>query len=334
MRRALASLAAAALLAAAQPAAADDEVIFALPAVNLGFAPVFIAEGLGYWKDVGLDVKLPVISGVGAINATLAGSADFAIATGQTVIRAHARGQKAVIVVSFFTNLAHELVIAKSLADGAGVTIDSPIEKRAQAIKGKKIAINATNAIPHAYLRLFARKGGLDPERDVTVAVMSPEASFAALKSGAIDGFVQALPYSLVPIHQGTGVLLSSNLRDKPDFPELVPQVFNGVVARADECTKKPAVCRRMVDGFVRGMVFMHDHPKESIDILQKRMPSEDQATLAEAYALMIKWTPRTAKLDEEGWVKTQELGLIAGMIKPEEKLSSFKDLYLAEFAK
>jgi ABC-type nitrate/sulfonate/bicarbonate transport system substrate-binding protein len=328
------ALAALAALALARPAAADNEVVFALPAINLGFAPVFIADQLGYWKEQGLAVKLPVISGVGAINAALAGSADFAIATGQTVIRANVRGQKAVIVVSFFTNLAHEAVLAKAAAAAAGITMDSPLEKRARALKGKKIAVNATNAIPHAYLKMLARKGGLDPERDVQVAVMSPEAAFAALRSGAIDGLVQALPYSLIPIKQGTGVLISSNLRERMDFPELVPQVFNGVVARNDECVKKPTVCRRMVDGFVRGMQFMHEHPKESIDVLRKKMPDEDGATIEEAYRLMIKWTPKTAHISEDGWIKTQELAIVAGMIKPEEKLSSFKELYVSEFTK
>lgn len=322
-----------AALALTRPAAAEDEVVFALPAINLAFAPVFIADQLGYWKDQGLAMKMPVITGVGAINAALAGSADFAIATGQTVIRANARGQKAVIVVTFFTNLAHEAVLAKAQAEAAGITFASPIEKRAQALKGKKIAVNATNAIPHAYLKLLARKGGLDPERDVQVAVMSPEASFAALKTGAIDGFVQAMPYSLVPIRNGTGVLLSSNLRDPPDFPELVPQIFNGVVARADECVKKPTICRRMVAGFERGMAFMHDHPKESIEVLRKRMPDEDGSTLEEAYGLMIKWTPRKSEVSDEAWGKTQALGLEAGMIKPEEKLSSFKELTVSEFA-
>ena len=334
MRLAATAFAALAALAFTRTAAADDEVIFALPATNLAFAPVFIADQLGYWKEQGLAVKLPVISGVGAINAALAGSADFAIATGQTVIRANTRGQKAVIVITFFTNLAHEAVVSKALADAAGVSFSSPIEKRAQALKGKKIAVNATNAIPHAYLKLLARKGGLDPDRDVQVAVMSPEASFAALKTGSIDGFVQAMPYSLVPLRNGTGVLLSSNLREPPDFPELVPQIFNGVVARNDECVKKPTVCRRMVAGFERGMAYMHEHPKESIEVLRKKMPDEDGSTLEEAYALMIKWTPRKSEVSYEAWAKTQALGLEAGMIKPEEKLSSFKELYVSEFAK
>jgi NitT/TauT family transport system substrate-binding protein len=331
--RAIASAAVVAL-AVARPVAAADEVVFALPAVNLAFAPVFIAADLGYWKESGLEVKMPVISGIGAINAALAGSADFAIATGQTVIRANTRGQHAVVVVSFFTNLAHELAVSKAVADGAHVTLSSPLAQRAQAIKGKKIAVNAINAIPHAYLKLFLRKGGLDPERDVTVAVMTPEASFAALKSGSIDGLVQALPHSLVPVRNGTGVILSSNLREPQDFPELAPQVFNGVVTRADECERKPTICKRTVDGFQRAMDYMHEHPREAMVILHKRMPSEDVAMLEEAYGLMTKWTPRSGRMTEDGWAKAQELALVAGMIKPSEKLSSFKALYTNAYAR
>jgi hypothetical protein len=89
-----------------------------------------------------------------------------------------------------------------------------------------------------------------------------------------------------------------------------------------------------MVAGFERGMQYMHEHPKESIEVLRKKMPDEDGSTLEEAYALMIKWTPRKSEVSDEAWAKTQALGLEAGMIKPEEKLSSFKELYVSEFAK
>ena len=38
--------------------------------------------------------------------------------------------------------------------------------------------------------------------------------------------------------------------------------------------------------------------------------------------------------MTEEGWAKAQELALVAGMIKPEEKLSSFAELYTNKYAK
>ena len=322
------------IAALANPAAADDEAILALPALNLGFATSYVADGMGYWTKAGLKVKIVEISGVGAMNAVLSKSADFSNSSGATIIRANIRGQKNIAIANTFTGLIHEMVVSKSLAQSAGITIDSPIEKRAQALKGKKIAVNALNAIPHGMVRLFARKGSIDPERDITLAVMAPEASFAALKTGAIDGFVQSLPWSLIPVQQGYGVLMMSNLRAKPEFPELIPQIFNGIVARPEFCTEKPTVCARMADGYTQAMGYMHDHPKEAIALLQKRMSGEDPAILAEAYNLMLGWTPRTPKMSDEGWKKAQDLMAIAGMIKEDEKLTSFKEIYTNQYIK
>jgi len=321
-------------LALASPAHAEDETILALPALNLGFATSYIAEGAGFWTKSGLKVKIVEIQGVGAMNAVLSKSADFSNSSGATILRANIRGQKVVTIANTFTGLIHEMVVSNKLAEAAHITIDSPIKDRAAALKGKKIAINAPNAIPHGMLRLFARKGGIDPERDLTTAIMAPEASFAALKSGAIDGFIQSLPWSLIPPRQGFGVLMSSNLRAKPEFPELIPEIFNGIVTRPDLCPQKPTVCERLVAGYTQAMVYMHDHPAESVAILQKRMPGEDADVLAEGFKLMVPWTPRAGRMTDEGWAKAQELMLIAGMIKPDEKLTAFKDIYTNEYIK
>jgi NitT/TauT family transport system substrate-binding protein len=307
-------------------------VVLALPALNLGFATSYIAEGNGYWKASGLNVKIVEITGIGAMNAVLSKSADFSNSSGATIIRAHIRGQKVLSIANTFIGIIHEIVITNAAAAAAGVTFDSPVEKRGAALKGKKIAFGGTNSIPHGVLRLLAKKGGLDPEREVQIALMQPEASIAAMKTGAIDGIVQSLPWSLLPPRQGTGVLLSSNLRGKPDFPDLMPQMFNGIVTRPDLCEQKPTVCARFAQGYVKAIAFMHERTADAVEVLRKRMPNEDPSILAESLRLMLPWAPKTPVMDDIGWVKSQELMEIAGMIKPEEKLKSFNELYTNKY--
>jgi len=331
MRNSLTFVLAAAGIALARPATAED-VTLALPALNLGFATSYIADGMGYWKDDGLNVRVVEITGVGAVNAVLSKSADFSNSSGATIIRAHIRGQKVLSIANTFIGIIHEVVLSKAAADAAGITLDSPIEKRGAALKGKKIAFGGTNSIPHGIMRLLAKKGGLDPERDVQIALMQPESSIAALKTGAIDGFVQSLPWSLIPTRQGTGVLISSNMRGKPDFAELMPQMFNGIVTRPDLCADKPTVCARFAQGYVKANAFMQDHTPEAIEVLKKRMPNEDPEVLAESLRLMLPWAPRTPAQSEDGWAKSQELMEIAGMIKPDEKLKSFEALYTNKY--
>ena len=85
-----------AVVAAAAPAFAAEEVDYALPALSLSFATSYIADEMGYWKDAGLAVKMPMLPGVGAVNAVLSGSVEFANASAPTLIRSNARGQKIV----------------------------------------------------------------------------------------------------------------------------------------------------------------------------------------------------------------------------------------------
>jgi len=339
-RAALGALALVFAVALVRPVAAQQEdVTLALPATNLGFAPAYIADAKGFWKEAGLNVKMPVITGIGAMNALLAKSVEFCISSGLTIIRANIRGQKVMQVANTYDGLIVELVVAKKLADAAGITIDSPIAQRAAALKGKKIAVGGTpNALPHGYLRLFARKGGIDPERDVQIAVMQPEAAHAAVRSGAIDGFVETLPQPLTAIRQGYGTLISSGLRGGPggngDFPELLPLALNGIMTRPDLCQEKPALCAKFVGGIVKALAFLHDSPKESVAILHKVIPGMDEAILEEAFALTIKSTPRSPASDDARFAKAQELMVIARMIKAEEKLSSFQNLYTNKFIK
>jgi ABC-type nitrate/sulfonate/bicarbonate transport system substrate-binding protein len=335
----LRTLAAAAVVtvALAQSTAAQETVTLALPATNMGFAPAYIAAAKGFWP--GLDVKMPVISGIGAMNAVLSRSADFSISSGLTIVRANIRGQKVVQIVNTMDGLIVELVLRKQLADAAGITVNSPIDKRAALLKGKKIAVGGTpNALPHGYLRLFARKGGIDPEKDVQVAIMQPDAAHAAVKSGQIDGFAETLPQPISALKDGSGALISSGVRFGPggkgDFPELLPMALNGVMTRPDLCEQKAAMCQVFVDGIVKAMNFLHDNPKESVEILHKAIPGMDPEVFDEAFKVVIAWMPRRGESDDARFAKAQDVMVTAGMIKAEEKLSSFSGIYTNKFIK
>jgi sulfonate transport system substrate-binding protein len=315
-----------------------EEVVLALPAVNLGFAAAYVADDRGYWSKQGLTVKMPVISGIGSMNAVLSKSAQFSISSGLTIIRANIRGQKVVQIAETYDGLLEELVVSKKEAQAAGVDGHSSFEKRAQFLKGKKIAIAGANALPHGYLRLFARKGGIDPERDIQIAVMQPEAAAAALKSGAIAGFVETLPHPLQAVDDGHGLLLSSGLRggakDRGDFPELTPLALNGVMTRADYCDQNAAACQKMVQGIAEAMEFIRKNRKEAAAILMKRIPGMQKDVFERAFEIWVRWVPDSARMDDKRFAHAQEVMVQGGMIKAGEKLSSFSHIYTNKYVK
>ncbi|MCC6473259.1 MAG: ABC transporter substrate-binding protein [Burkholderiales bacterium] len=333
VRAYLACLAAGAALHVAPGAAQKpEETTMALPALTIGFAPTYIADAQGFWTKRGLKVTLHDITGIGSMNAMLAGSVDFSNSSGPTVIRANVRGQKVLALGSTYDGLPFELVVSRKFADAAGVDEKAPLEKRMRALRGKRVSLNTPNSIPHAYLRYLLHKAGLNPERDVTVVYLLPEAGIAALKAGTAEGYIQAPPWPMIAIKQAGGVRLASALRG--DLPELLPFPFNIVVTRPDVCEKRASVCQKLMEGYLEGMQFMRERPKESLAILSRKMPKVDAAVLAESFELIAAGTPRSTRIDPKALQNAQQLMLVGGMLKADEKLASFEAIYTNRFAK
>jgi NitT/TauT family transport system substrate-binding protein len=326
------AVAAAIAASAPQPAqAAVEETTLALPALALIFAPIYIADAKGFWAKNELKVTMHDIVGIGAMNAVFAKSVDFSSSSGPTVIRAFVRGQKVIAIGETLHMLPFEVVLRKEVADKLKITDKSPSEARAKALKGMKVSMISPNTIVHAYLRYWLRGHGVDPERDITIAYMPPEAGLAALKTGAIDAYNQGLPWTEIAVQQGLGIRLSSV--SLGDLSDLSPVTSNVITTRAEFCNEKPSVCTKMMKGVTEAMRFMIDNPKESVEILQKKMPGLETSVFVASFEALRKGTPRSSKVTEQSMANAQKLMLNGGMMKEDEKLSSFKDVYTDKFA-
>ena len=318
---------------AALPARAADTVSLALPVVSLTVAPTYIADDMGFWKELGLDMKFPYIAGVGSNNALAAGSVEFAYTSGPTMIRGNARDQKTVAIATTLNRVQLELVMSKAAAQAAGITADSPMEKKAQALKGKKIAVDSFNSVVHSFLRYIAKKGGVDADREITVTNAQGPVMLASLKNASIDGFTLSLPWPLIPVHDGSAIRLASGVRG--DFPELQPFAYIAVVARPDYCDKNPSICERFVAGFAKVLPYMREHPKESMEILKKRIPSDmSPEVFEEAYELVRQSTPPTPRVEPASLAKAQDYMIATGMMKEEERLPSVDKVINNSFVK
>jgi ABC-type nitrate/sulfonate/bicarbonate transport system substrate-binding protein len=313
--------------AAAAPAHAQEEkASLALPILSVTFTPAYVAKDKGFWAKEGLDVSLHDISGLGATNAMLAGSIDFAVQSGLSFIRGNMRGQKMLAIALMANGVAFEITGRKELL--GGITMATPIAERAKWLKGRKVAVDAPNTIVHAFLRYIAKKGGVDAEKEITVTPMQPETELAAMKSGAIDAGTWTFPWTYASQRQGD-VLIASGLSD---VPELLPFGSTDTATRPDFCQKKESVCRKLGRGYAQAHAFIHDHPAEAFEVVRKRLPQIDAGDLKAAFDAMVKTTPKVPTFSEEGLAHAQELMLIGGMIKPDEKMSSFTALYTNKY--
>ena len=325
----------AALLAATvlgHPALAADmqKASVALPVTSLTFSPNYIAAPEGFWKKRGLDVTLHNIAGVGAMNAVLAGSVEFSNSSGPVVLRANVRGAKVQGIGVLLNGLPLAIAVPPDLMKAAGLTLKSPVAERAKLLKGKTATVVSPNTIPHIYLRYFARKGGVDPERDLTVTSMSPVEGLAALKSGRVQAYVQSAPWPQIAKKEGAGVYLSV----ASDLPEFHPLAYNVVVTKTGFCDSKPDLCTRMMAGYADALKFMRDHPDKAVTDLHAVMKRVDPDVIAAALEQIAALTPSSTRFSLPELEHAQDLMVAGGMIKLSEKLSSFDGVYTNKYAR
>ncbi len=319
-------------LALGPAAHAEEATTLALPSLTPGFTAIYVAEDKGFWTKQGLSVKVSQIAGVGTINAVIAGSIDFSGSTAGTLIRAALAGQRMMAIANLTDRPMDEIVLRKDVAQRVGFDPSAPLAERAQRMRGLKFAVDAINSVNHGFLRYVARKGGLDPERDVTVAPMQSPTMAAALMAQAIDGFSVSVPWTTAVEVSGDAVAIASVPRG--DFPELVPFGGGLIVTRPDLCRDKRAVCQMMGRGIKAATEFIRDHPDETLALLQPRFRQLPESVLAAAFAAYRDASPVPPAMTENVLANSQKFEIETGVVKPDGALKSFAGLYTDEFVR
>jgi NitT/TauT family transport system substrate-binding protein len=330
MRRALAGLAAVCITAPlhAQPI---EEVTMAAPAVGFPFVAAYVADGLNLWEKHGLKVRTIVIAGVGSTNAVISGSAEFAQISGLSLTRAAASGQRLLAIVNTTDKPITEITIRKDIADAAGFDPKTPLEKRAQVLKGHSFAIGGVNTVVHAYLRIVALAGGLDPE-SIRVAPMAGDNMLAGMQTRAIDGMSTVLPWTRNGTVEGTSVLVASGVNGDP--PHLSPLAFNVVAAKPDTCEKRKSLCEKMGRAFAEAMTFIRNDAKGPLTILKKTFAAFDDAVLTDAIEVVRKATPASPAVTAEQLANAENFNVEARLMKAEAKLKSYDGLFTSAYVK
>jgi ABC-type nitrate/sulfonate/bicarbonate transport system substrate-binding protein len=303
-----------------------------LPSLTPGFAAIYVAEDKGFWTEQGLTVKVSQIAGVGTINAVIARSIDFSGSTAGTLIRAALAGQRMMAIANLTDRPMDEIVLRKDVPAAMGFDPSAPLAERAARLRGLKIAVDAINSINHGFLRYVARRGGLDPENDVTVAPMQSPTMAAALAAHAIDGFSVSLPWTTAVEVSGAAIAIVSVPRG--DFPELVPFGGGIIVTRPDFCREKRTICVMMGRGIKEAVQFIREHPDETFALLKPRFQQLPEAVLAAALTAYRDASPVPPTVTEQVLANSQNFEINTGLVKRESSLTSFAGMYTDEFVR
>ena len=311
--------------------AENEKTTVALPALAIVFLSAYIAEDAHLYEKNGLDAKTVFITGVGAFNAVVAGSADFSNSSGLSFNRAAAHGQRMLAIANTLDRLPMEVVLRKDVAEAAHFDPKAPLATRALALKGRTIAVDSINSIVHAYLRVIAKAGGYDPEQ-MSVTPLQPADMLGAFDRKAIDGFSNGPPWPQKVETEGTGVFIAGGIQGDP--PGINPLAFNVIVTRPQYCKDHRSICAKMGHAMVDAANFIQDHPDESLAFIKKRFAQVGDAAVTAAFNQVRAATPRMPSVTIAQLVNADKLNLDAGLMKPEDKVDNYDGLFTDEFLK
>ena len=242
--------------------AAAQKLIVGWSAVSALNSPYWVMQDGGFLKQEGLETDLIYIASSSTIaQAQLAGDVSVSTANSQVIADIGLQGGD-LIAMGAVINVAAFYIMA------------SPDIKRVEDLRGKPVGVTRYGASTDFSMRLFLRKYGLAPERDVPIIQIGEmPAIAAALSKRSI--YAAPMSYPMAFIAQQAGVKVLANLA-KEDIPFV--HVGIGVTRRfvKDHRAQAKAILR----AYGRAVHFMHTNKEEYKKILAKYSKVTDPGML------------------------------------------------------
>jgi NitT/TauT family transport system substrate-binding protein len=307
------------LLASQAVALETVTYLFPAPPSLPAFGPIQLAQGKGYFKENGLEVKFAVGRGgvdvakqVGAGNAPLGGI----VADGPVMVRQN--GVPIKIVALFGGKGFMQLVVRE----------DSGIQKPAD-LKGKTITVMSyQDTTFYALLGLLASVGLT--QDDVNIQSAGPTGVWESVATGKSVGMA-GVPDWIPPVI-AAGVKVKVIPTD-----EFFPHMAQGIGASDQVIKEKPEMVRAFVKAALRGMKDIMDDPNKAADEFVQFVPEwkgrEGAVKSAFNYyaTLVYPGQKELGAMDPQRLSNLQDFYLAKGIIRQKTPID---ELYSNEFIK
>jgi ABC-type nitrate/sulfonate/bicarbonate transport system substrate-binding protein len=238
---------------------------FASPAIAL----VFIAEQHGFFADEGLAVELAHFDlGRDALDAMLEGRADVAMAYLTPVALRAFDDSRLRILTSLHHSHENTAVVARR---------DRRIASAAD-LRGRRVGLpRGTSA--ELFLEVLLSLNAVSP-REVEVVDLPPDRLADALQAGEVDAVAMNSPYrERARRRLGEGAL------------ELTSKVYvemTVLLTREDHLRSRRGAIGKMLRALARAERLAEERPREAVEVLQRRFPTESAEELETQWAQIV----------------------------------------------
>ncbi len=228
----------------------------------------------GWWKEDLAPLGVQKVSdkvfpsGPSEMQAMQGGDLDVAYVGAAPFLTALSTGLDAKIVAGVNTQ-GSDLVVAN--------TIDY---KGPGSLKGKTIGTFAVGSIQDTILRDWLKKNNIDPDKDVTIAPMSPGDAVTAILAGKVDAVFLPTPSPSVIVNQGKGKVVVQSGEMYPNHTCCV-LVVSGKLIR-----EHPEIVKQIIVTNDKAVAWNLQNPDEAAVIYANKT----SANLADVKASIADW--------------------------------------------
>ena len=262
------------------------------------YAPQYVAHGLGYFEEEGLDVEIVLTSGADNVMASvLSGDADIGFSGSEATIYVYNGGEKDyVMTFAGLTQKDGSFLVSREKYDN--FTLDD--------LKGKSIVGGRKGGMPEMTFEWALREHGIDPNKDVNI---DTSVAFAAMEGAFIGGngdFVTLFEPNATSVEKnGFGYVVAYI----GDLGGVVP--YTAYSARKSYIMENKDVIEKFTRAINKGLQYVYENTSEDVaKIVSDYFPDtslSDMITIVNRYKDGEAWK-RNITINRDEWEHIQEI--------------------------
>ena len=275
-----------------------EKITVAEVAHSVFYAPQYVAHGLGYFKEEGLDVNIVLTSGAdNVMAAVLSGDAQIGFSGTEATIYVYNGGEKDYVMT--FAGLTQK--------DGSFLVSRKKYDNfKLDYLKGKNVIGGRIGGMPEMTFEWALRQNGLDPKKDLTI---DTSVAFPAMEGAFIGGngdFVTLFEPNATSVEKhGYGYVVAY-------IGELGGSVpYTAYNARRSYIMENSDVIKKFTKAVDRGLKYVYEHDNKDIaKIMLDYFPDttlEDMIKIVDRYKKGEAWK-KNITISEEEWKHIQDI--------------------------
>ena len=274
---------------------------------DIQFAPFYVAQSKGYYKDAGLNVTFNHGIVPDLIGSLVAGKSSFVFAGGDELLVARSKNVQAIDVATIFQKYPVSLIVPanssiKTLAD----------------LKGHTIGVPGPYGSTYTGLLALLYKANLTLS-DVKVQSIG-FTQVPALMSNKVDAVMGYSNNEPLQLQKRGFAVRTFNVSDYQ------PLISNGIITTDDTYHNQPQMVKSFVQATLKGLKDVINNPTEAVTISKTYVPgmNVDQATSVLQATIPI-WQSANSQLgynDSATWSSMEQFLVAQKIIPPAQNLA------------